>query len=127
MLSLLTTDFFISSLFYVLIGILGSFSKEIYSIKIINSNKKKQISKEKIFLGAILNFIIMPSLEVYIKSKVPIQVLLIFSYLIGVLNVELFDSISTISKLTSTIYDIKNLKVNIAREAKKEKEELPKD
>lgn len=114
MVSLLTINFLLNSLLYILIGILGVISKESY-VRIIKKDKKQKICKEKIFLGAALSFIIMPTLERYLQEIAPPELLLIVSYLIGVLSVELFNNISTLSKLTSAISELQDLRKNIIK------------
>lgn len=107
MISLFTFEFLLNSLLYISIGILGAYCKELYATIIKNGEK---INAKKLFLGGTLNFIIMPTLEVYLRTYVPVQFLLIIAFLIGVLSIELFNNISTLSQLKNSLKNLKQFK-----------------
>lgn len=111
MLELLSLNTLFNILLYAIIGALGAFAKEVYTY----SKKKeilswKQLDKKSMILGGLLTGFTMPSLEIYLIKKIHVELLLLISFIIGVLSMELFNNISTLTNLKKAYTEIKDMK-----------------
>lgn len=111
MLELLSLEFFLSMLLYAIIGILGVLAKELYDqVKQEENVSWKQINKKSIIIGGLLTAITMPTLETYLINKIHGQAFLLIGFLMGILSMELFSNISTLSKLKNAYKEVKEVK-----------------
>lgn len=111
MLELLSLNILFNILLYAIIGALGAFAKEVYTY----SKKKEilswnQLDKKSMILGGLLTGFTMPSLEIYLIEKIHVELLLLISFIIGVLSMELFNNISTLANLRKAYKELKDMK-----------------
>lgn len=93
-------------LFYFVIALSGAFTKDLYDNFI---NKKKKIETIRIFIAAFSTAFIAIGVQDYTENF-SLNLIILFSFLCGVIGFELFGSISSIRNLRITILEIIQIK-----------------
>lgn len=93
--------------FYFIIGICGAFTKDLYDNFV---NGKKKIEIIRVFIAAISTAFIAIGLQDYLSAHFSLNIIILFSFLCGVVGFEIFRSINSIKNLKVTILEIIQIK-----------------
>lgn len=94
-------------LFYFIIGICGAFTKDLYD-NFVNGKKKIEITR--IFIAAISTAFTAIGLQDYLSAHFSLNIIILFSFLCGVVGFEIFRSINSIKNLKLTILEVIQIK-----------------
>ena len=118
--------------FYFIVALCGAFTKDLYD-NFVNGKKKIEITR--IFIAAISAAFMAIGLQDYLSARFSLNIIILFSFLCGVVGFEIFRSINSIKSLKVTILEIIQIKklmdaggINeLEKTIKAQKEELKED
>lgn len=94
-------------IFYFIVSICGAFTKDLYD-NFVNGRKKIEITR--IFIAAISTAFMAIGLQDYLSTHFSLNIIILFSFLCGVVGFELFGCINSIKNLKVTILEIIQIK-----------------
>lgn len=93
--------------FYFIVAICGAFTKDLYDNFV---NGKKRIEIIRVFIAAISTAFLAIGLQDYLSARFSLNIIILFSFLCGVVGFELFGCINSIKNLKVTILEIIQIK-----------------
>lgn len=94
-------------LFYFIIAISGAFIKDLYDNFV---NGKKRIEFTRVFIASISTAFICIGLQEYLSARFSLNIIILFSFLCGVVGFEIFGCINSLKGLKTSVLEIIRIK-----------------
>ena len=108
---ILTFDLLVGVLLYFFLGCIGGIAKYLYTATISGGAEHKMPISSTVVCALVTAFG-MPVVERYFGERIGVELLMLIAFLMGVVGLELFGRLSTISGIFATLREARRIRHN---------------